>query len=125
MGSIAYDDSILKTVNQLIGGEENGNHFDTDLIVATNSAIAVLTQLGVGLKEGFAVVDETAKWSDFIGTDPRLSMVTTYIYCKVKLIFDPPTGSTLKEVLENLCKELEWRAMIAADPVTDGGVDSG
>ena len=121
-----YEESILSTVNKLIGGEENGGFFAPDLIVATNTALATLTQLGVGPKEGFMVSDSTATWADFLVGDPRLSMAVTYVHLKVRLIFDPPTSSVLKEAIESQLKEIEWRAMIAADPVTysegsDGG----
>lgn len=114
---VTRNDSILRTIAKLIGGDVDGGHFNTDLIVAINTALAVLTQLGVGPDEGFAIQDDAATWADFIGDDNRLSMVVTYVQLKVQLIFDPPQSGILREAKESLVKEMEWRSFIACDPI--------
>lgn len=115
---VTRDDSILTTIAKLIGGEEDGGHFSTDLIVAINTALATLTQLGVGPSEGFTIEDDSSKWSDFLGNDKRLSMVLTYMQLKVQMIFDPPQSGVLREAKETLIQEYEWRSFIAADPAS-------
>lgn len=114
---VTRNDSILGTIAKLIGGEVDGGHFNTDLIVAINTALAVLTQLGVGPDEGFVIKDDEATWADFIGYDNRLSMVVTYVHLKSQLIFDPPQSGILRETKESLVKEMEWRSFIACDPM--------
>lgn len=120
---VTRDDSILGTIAKLIGGEVDGGHFDTDLIVAVNTALAVLTQLGVGPDKGFSIQDGEATWADFIGDDNRLSMVVTYVQLKAQLIFDPPQSGILRETKESLVKEMEWRSFIACDPISTSESD--
>ena len=113
--TVSTEDSILLTVRKFIGGDENGDAFDLDLILAINSAIAVLTQLGVGPQEGFAIHDETSTWRDFIGDDPRMDFIYTYICLKVQMIFDPPTSNVVKEAKAELLREMEFRSFAQAD----------
>lgn len=118
---VTRNDSILKTIAKLIGGEEDGDHFNTDLIVAINTALAILTQLGVGPEEGFSIENKSAKWSDFLGDDKRLNTVVSYICLKVQLLFDPPQSGVVRELKESLIQEMEWRSFIAADSTTAAG----
>lgn len=108
-------ESILTTIKKLLGIAEEYEHFDSDIIVHINSAFMILTQLGVGPTKGFSISDETSLWSDFLGDDPRLEAVKTYIHLKVKLLFDPPTNSAVIESLNKSISELEWRLNVAAE----------
>jgi hypothetical protein len=80
-----------------------------------NSALMVLTQLGVGPIEGFAIENESSVWSDFLPATPRLEAVKSYIYLKVKLLFDPPSSSAVIESINKSITELEWRLNITAE----------
>jgi len=102
-------DSILNSIKQLLGIPADYDVFDVNVLMFINTAIATLTQLGVGPTEGFSVVDDTATWDSFLGDDDRLNMVQTYVYARVRLLFDPPTSSFLVEALEKQAVELEWR----------------
>jgi predicted RND superfamily exporter protein len=75
-----------------------------------------LNQIGVGPETGFFILDKTAKWSDYLGTNTTLESVKTYIYLKTRLIFDPPTSPSVLEAMERLIKEIEWRVMVQAEP---------
>lgn len=108
-------DSILTSIKKLLGIAEEYGHFDADLIMHINSAFSVLTQLGVGPAEGFAIEDASATWSDFLLNDPRLSFVKSYIHLKVRLLFDPPLSSAVIESISRAISELEWRIQVAAD----------
>lgn len=108
--------SILTSVKKVLGIEEDYEVFDQDIIMHINTTFAVLTQLGVGPQEGFMIEDKEREWSDFIGDDPRLNMVRTYVYEKVRLLFDPPTSSFALQALQDSAKELEWRLNIEVDP---------
>lgn len=120
---VTRDSSILRTVSKLIGGDAEATYFDLDLIVAINTSLAILTQLGVGPEEGFSIVDDTATWYDFIGDDKRLSMVVSYVALKTGLIFDPPNSGVLREMKESLVQEMEYRSFLAADPASYGADD--
>lgn len=110
-------ESILTSIKKLLGIAEEYEHFDVDIIMHINSAFCVLTQLGVGPEEGFRIEDASTVWSDFLYDDPRLEMVRTYVYLKVKLVFD--TTSSTSAVIDSInrqIQELEWRINVTVDP---------
>lgn len=109
---------ILDSTKKVLGIDPSYPAFDQDLIIHINSVFATLHQLGVGPAEGFAIVDKTSKWQDFIGTKTILNSVKSYVYVKVRLMFDPPTTSFLQETFNQLAAEFEWRLSVAAEPVT-------
>lgn len=104
-------DSILLSIKQMLGGLDPTyeSAFDTDIIIFINSALATLTQLGVGPKEGYEITDDTQTWQDFIGDDKRLNLVKTFVYLDVKCVFDPPRMSFVLEALKDKRDEHLWR----------------
>lgn len=109
-------DSILTSIKKLLGITEEYEHFDQDIIMHINTVFSVLTQLGVGPKSGYSIKDKTAVWSDFIKSDYLLEMLKSYMYLKVKLLFDPPLGNASIEVMNRQINELEWRINVTVDP---------
>ena len=109
-------ESILTSIKKLLGIEEDYTIFDTDIIIHINSVFSVLHQLGLGPEGGFVISDDTMNWSDYIGNSNNLFMVKTYVYLKVKLVFDPPSSVGATEAIEREIKELEWRLNVAVDP---------
>lgn len=118
-------ESILTSVKKKLGIMEEYEHFDDDLILAINSALSILTQVGVGPETGFAISDKNSKWSDFIGDDKRLNMVQQFVYVRVKTIFDPPSNSFVVEALKREADELIWRIEVAANPPDAMVISSG
>ncbi len=110
-------DSILISIKKLLGIDSAYIHFDADIIMHINSVFTILNQLGVGPKEGFMIVDDTTVWNDYLPTSQRLDFVKSYVYMKVRLMFDPPTSSALLESTKQTISELEWRIMVAVDPI--------
>jgi hypothetical protein len=101
--------SILKSVKKNLGLDPAYTAFDEDVITHTNSAFSTLTQLGVGPDAGFRIENDEADWADFIADDDTFNLVKTYIYLKVRQVFDPPqTGYALTAMKEQI-QELEWR----------------
>ena len=109
-------DSILTSIKKLLGITEEYDHFDPDIIMHINTALSTLTQLGVGPSEGFMIGDKTATWSDFISDEKEVISVKTYVYLKVKKVFDPPLSSIVMEAMNENIKELEWRLNVSVDP---------
>lgn len=108
-------ESILTSIKKLLGIEEEYTQFDNDIIMHINSVFLNLTQLGVGPAEGFLIEDDTATWEDFIGDSNQLQAVKSYMYLKVKLLFDPPLSSSVVESMNRMIAELEWRLNVAVD----------
>lgn len=108
-------DSILTSIKKLLGIEEEYEHFDPDIIMHINSVFMVLTQIGVGPPEGFSIEDELSVWSDFISDTTKLEAVKSYVYLRVRLLFDPPTSSAAIESMKRMIDEYEWRLNVAAE----------
>lgn len=112
-------ESILTSIKKLLGIEDCTD-FDTDIIIHINSVFLTLNQLGVGPSEGFSIKDEYSAWSDFISeTDKNLEAVKSYVYLKVRLLFDPPTNSAVIEAMQRSISEYEWRLNVAVDTKTE------
>jgi len=104
------DMSILNSTKKILGVATDYTAFDLDIITHINTAFSTLTQLGVGPAAGFMIEDDTANWVDFIGaTDPQLNSVKSYLYLRVRMLFDPPATSYLINAYEDQLRELEWR----------------
>lgn len=112
------EDSILKSIKSMLGPDSEHPEFDTDIIIHINTALATLTQIGVGRSKGYRITGYTETWSDFLGDAEDLDSAKTYVYCKVKMVFDPPANSTLATAMKEVCNEIEWRLNVAVDPGT-------
>lgn len=119
------DASVLDSVKKKLGMDESYTEFDVDLITHINSVFGLLQQIGVGPASGFIIEGKDEKWSDYLvdNSNLKLNMVRSYMYLKVRLMFDPPTTSFTIEAFNNQAKELEWRLNVAADtllyPITE------
>lgn len=113
-------DSILTSIKKLLGIAQECTDFDTDLIIHINSVLMILTQLGVGPEHGFTIKDSRDLWEDFLEGDlSKLEAVRTFVYLKVRLIFDPPSNSAVIESFNRTISELEWRLNVAAESKTN------
>lgn len=118
--TLRITDSILTSIKKMLGITEECEDFDADIIIHINSIFMVLTQLGVGPSDGFVVEDKGDFWDDFLGDEIELlEAVKTYVYLKVRLIFDPPSSSAVAESFNRTISELEWRLHIAAELIKD------
>lgn len=114
-------DSILNTIKHMLGVEPEYTHFDSDIITDINAVINILAQMGVGT-DGYSIEGATEKWIDYLGEDlATAQMVKSYIYLKVKLMFDPPLSGSVSGIVEKQIAELEWRLNVQCDKT--GGDD--
>ena len=108
-------ESILTSIKKLLGITEEYTHFDADIIMHINSVFMILMQLGIGPANGFSISDDSAVWSDFLSDATWFELVKSYVYIKVKLIFDPPQSGTLVSAMEKQASEFEWRCQEEQD----------
>lgn len=101
--------SILTSTKKTLGLSETDTSFDVDVMLHINSVLSVLTQVGIGPEDGFMIEDTTPTWESFIGSVKQLSMVKSYVYLRVRMLFDPPTTSFALDSFKNQITELEWR----------------
>lgn len=100
----------------MLGLSTEQKEFDVDVIIHINSVLAKLNELGVGPEKTFSIQDEFALWDNFIPEDDAsFNDVKTYIYIKVKLLFDPPASSAAMKAMEETAKETEWRLNCKAE----------
>lgn len=108
-------DSILNSTKKVLGVDADYDVFDLDILMHINSVFPTLTQLGIGPVNGFMIEDADATWWDFLGDNPNLNSVKTYVYLRVRLLFDPPSTSFVITAMQEQIKELEWRLNVAVD----------
>jgi len=102
-------ESILNSVKHTLNLAADFTPFDQDVILHINSAFSTLNQLGLGPEEGYMITGATETWDAFFGTDLRLNNIKTYVYLRVRMLFDPPTTGYLVEAMKQQIQELEWR----------------
>ena len=108
-------DSILTSVKKKCGIVPEYTHFDDVLVDHINTILATLYQLGVGPSTGFAISGSNETWEDFLGNDPRLSMVKSYVGLRVRMLFDPPTAGPVIDATNREIDELTWRINVMVD----------
>lgn len=116
-----HEESILKTIKQLIGADYDD--FDTDIIVHINNVFSTLLDLGVETKEDFFIEDDTAVWTDYLDDISLINRIISYTYLKVKLAFDPPQNSSAMQSMERMAEQAEWRINVAVDPRKESAKD--
>jgi len=112
-------DSVLDSIKELVGCPVEDTSFDTELIIAINSALFGLNQLGVGSVGGIKITDSTTKWADLFGELTNMEAAKSYVGLKVRLLFDPPSTSYVISSMEKQLAEIEWRVMLQLEGETD------
>lgn len=107
-------DSILLTIKKMLGLDAEYTPFDTDVMVDINTVLMTLNQLGVGPKQPYVITGPEETWGDFTSRKD-LEAIKTFIYLRVKLLFDPPANSYTIEALERQAAEYEWRLNAQAE----------
>ena len=106
--------SILTSVKKVLGIAEEDTSFDMDIVLHINSVFAILNQVGIGPEDGFVIEDADPTWDDFV-TDVKMASVQTYVYLRVRLLFDPPTTSFVIDSFKRQIDEIEWRLNVVRE----------
>jgi hypothetical protein len=112
---LSNTDSILDTTKKLLGFESDYTAFDLDIITHINAVFSTLRSIGVGPANGFMINDKEAVWADFTGLE-MMNDVKSYMFMKVRMMFDPPTTSFHLDSLKKMAEEIEWRLHVQTDP---------
>lgn len=107
-------DSILTSVKKMLGIQDDYTHFDPEIIMHINSAFLILNQLGVGPDDPFVIESKMDYWDDFVD-EGKIDLVKTYVYMRVRLMFDPPTSGFLVDSLNKQIQEYEFRMSVQAE----------
>lgn len=111
--------SILLSVKKMLGPSADYDVFDPELIIYINSVFGTLHQLGVGPEEKFVITGDSELWSDFTTEGEEIEEIKSYMYLRVRLLFDPPSSSFVLSSFKEQIKELEWRLQCKAEEIID------
>lgn len=118
------ENSILDNIKKMLGIASDNTDFDTDIIIHINSVFSTLRQLGIGPSKGYTISGKDSTWGEFIEYS-QVEDIRSYIYLRVRLLFDPPQNSFLVDSFKEQIKELEWRFTVTSDEIQNGGESDG
>ena len=108
-------ESVLTTIKKMLGIDEDYEHFDQDIIIHINTVLMTLNQLGAGPETPVAITNKDDTWYSTLGEIKNIEAVKTYIYLKVRILFDPPTSSFVLESMNRQADEYGWRLNIQSE----------
>jgi hypothetical protein len=114
------ENSILKSTKKMLGLADSYTAFDHDVIVHLNSVFGDLNQIGIGPVDGFMIEDDEAEWDDYVTPDVPtllLSSVRSYVFLRVKNLFDPPQPGYLREAAQHQIEQSEWRLNVVREGI--------
>ena len=110
-------DSILDSTKNALGIPADHTEFDVSIIMHINSVFSTLHQLGIGPPQGFMIDDDVPTWSTFLGGNMPQNNIRSYMYLRVRMLFDPPTTGYHMTSMNDQAKELEWRINVEREGI--------
>lgn len=101
--------SILDSTKKYLGIDAVITDFDLDILMAINNAISTLAQLGLSILDTISIEDNSYLWEDLNLPNGTINYVKTYIFLKVRIVFDPPENGLQLENIKNNLDEITWR----------------
>lgn len=108
-------ESILTSTKKLVGLAEDYTAFDMDVTIFINACLGTLNQLGVGPDGGIQITDATDTWDLLAASIPLTELCQSYVYLKVRMLFDPPLQRFPIQAMEEQLAEMEWRIHAMVD----------
>lgn len=108
---VPAEESVLASTKKMLGLADDYTAFDLDIKTHINTVFGTLLDLGIGEPDGYFIEDRETTWGSLLGpiSKPRLNSVKSYVYLKVRIMFDTPTTSFNIKAVEDQIRELEWR----------------
>ena len=110
------EEKILNSVKDMLGIHDKDAAFDNEVLVNINTVFSTLYQLGVGSNKHYSVLTGEETWDEIFKEKDLIDMIKLYTYMKVRIVFDPPSNSSILQALTEQMKEIEWRILMEADP---------
>lgn len=105
-------DNVVDSIKQMIGISPEDTSFDMNIIMCINSALAVMSDIGIEEVDDIVLTDNSMTWDDLLGGRTDIEYAKSYIALKVKLLFDPPSSSAAMDAINKQIAEYEWRLSI-------------
>lgn len=106
---------ILTLAKESLGVATGTTTFDVELRMHINSVFSDLTQLGLGPPEGFSITGDEEKYSEFLGPNLDMDSVQSYMYLRLRLLFDVPDNYFVVKSFEEQIAKLEFRLNVARE----------
>lgn len=103
------EDSILTSTKHILNISEEDTAFDLDIATHINTALSAANQLGIGDPASMFIEDDAKTWSDLGVPAVQMHMLKTYVFLRVRVLFDPPQTSFALSAQQEQLKEYEWR----------------
>lgn len=103
------ENSILTSTKKMLNISDTYTDFDLDIITHINSTFSIVGQIGVGPTNGAMIVDSTLGWTDLAMPDDQLNLLKSYMFLRVRMLFDPPTSGFLLTAMQQQIAEYEYR----------------
>ena len=101
---------IITDIKQMLGASIYDDSFDVNIVIAINSALAVLSDIGISEADNVCLeIGDTVTWDELLEGRTDIEYIKSYIYLKVKMLFDPPSSSALLDAYNRQIAEFEWR----------------
>lgn len=101
--------SILADTKKVLGVQDSDKSFDPDILMHVNSTLVIVKQLGLGPDPMIYLEDDSKTWDDLALTPEQLNLCKTYMFLRVKMLFDPPTMGFLITATQEQLTEYEHR----------------
>lgn len=108
-------DSILNSTKLMLGLTEDYTPFDPVVTMHINSIFSVLNGLGIGPVDGFMIEGPGETWGQFLGPGLLMNEAKTYMYLRVRMIFDPPQIGYLIDSYAKQIAEFEFRLNVTRE----------
>lgn len=98
---------MLNDIKKQLGIADEDDSFDRDILLCMDTIMGIIYETGA--TETLSSVTPETEWDEVFADDTIRQLAKTYMYLKVRLLFDPPTNSSIQKAFEEHAKELEWR----------------
>lgn len=88
MAETILERSILDTIKKALAVDPSYDAFDEEIMMHINSVFSILHQIGATPPGGFVLITGQEKWNEYLLDVKNVAMVKSYIFLKVKLLFD-------------------------------------
>lgn len=106
---MAVESSILNTIKKMLGLSPNDIAFDVDITVHINSVFMILNQLGIGGPIAFMITGPEDIWDQVEVMPSSVEALKTFMYLRVRLLFDPPASGSVLSAMKEQAEEFGWR----------------
>lgn len=114
------NNTILNEIKKQMGIADENTDFDKDIRMLINAGLMILEDNNI--KGNVLTISETTTCDEFMETSHTRETIFTWLYTHCRLLFDPPTSSTVVEALISTKSELLWRLRERFDKVEGGSI---